>query len=196
MRTTAHFHISVFIIGLFYLFEDYSTWGLFLTFVASSVLIDLDILISPFIKEKNHRLYFTHSIIIWLVLSIIFAGLSITSIKIFDYFLFFCLGIVMHLSLDFIDWGLPLFPSKKENKIYLGILNDEEITDFSMGYFIKKYWKSKTIITIEIILLILSVLGWIVGPLEFRIGIGVIGVFVYSYFIYEMIVFFKERKST
>lgn len=164
---------------------DFS-WILGIIFLAGSVLIDLDSILSTFLKEKNHRFYIFHSLLFWIFLSIIFLILRYTITEFFDYFLYFGLGAICHLLFDLLDWGLPLLPLPKFRKIYLGILKEENLEVKPEYFFLKKYWNNKIMIFIELLFFSLSFLGWFLIPDQLIIGTACIGLIAYLFFIFEM----------
>lgn len=154
MRPTAHLHFSLIIV---FLLEMYSTnflniYAVFL--VCGSVFIDGDILLKIFFKERNHRRYVTHSILFWFILGVIFY-LS----KVY-YLYFFTIGVMFHLLLDLVDWGLPLIPHLPNQKLTPHLLKRDDDENRKKAY-INIYWKNKIILLIEIILLISGVTAFI-----------------------------------
>ncbi|MHA1464188.1 MAG: metal-dependent hydrolase [Candidatus Heimdallarchaeaceae archaeon] len=186
MRPTAHFHSSLFLLGIIYINVPEFSWLLGIIFLAGSVLIDLDRFLSLFLKEKNHRFYIFHSLLFWIFLAIIFLILRYTSTEFFDYFLYFSLGAIWHLLFDLLDWGLPLLPLSNFRKIYLGILKGENLEDKPENFFLKKYWYSRVMIFIELLFFALSFLGWFFMPDQLIIGSASIGLIAYLFFIFEM----------
>ena len=195
MRPTAHFHSSLFLLGVIYLNMPDFSWILGIIFLAGSVLIDLDSFLSTFLKEKNHRFYIFHSLLFWIFLSIVFLILRYTTTEFFDYFLYFGLGAICHLLLDLLDWGLPLLPIPKFRKIYLGIIKEENLEVKPEYYFLKKYWNSKVMIFIELLFFSLSFLGWFLIPVPLIIGTACIGLIAYLFFIFEMKILIRIVKK-
>ncbi|MHA1202356.1 MAG: metal-dependent hydrolase [Candidatus Heimdallarchaeaceae archaeon] len=193
MRPTTHFHSSLFLLGIIYFNVPNFSWILGIVFLAGNVLIDLDSFLSPFLEEKNHRYYVFHSLLFWILLSVIFLILRYSATEFFDYFLYFSLGAIYHLLFDLLDWGLPLLPLPKFRKIYLGILKEENIEDRSEYFFLKKYWNSKVMIFVELLFFALSFLGWFLIPIQLIIGTACIGLVTYVFLIYEMKVLFRMR---
>ncbi len=186
MRPTAHFHSSLFLLGIIYLNIPDFPWILGINFLAGSVLIDLDSFLSTFLKEKNHRFYIFHSLLFWVFLSAIFLILRYTTTEFIDYFLYFGLGAIYHLLFDLLDWGLPLLPLPKYRKIYLGMLKEENLEVRTKYFFLKKYWFSRVMIFIELLFFSLSFLGWFLIPDPLIIGTVCIGLAAYLFFIFEM----------
>ena len=172
--------------------SDFS-WISGLLFLGGSVIIDIDVIFSMFIEEKNHRYYITHSFLFWVILIIIFLILRFTLTIFFDYFLYLIIGIIWHLLLDLIDWGLPILPSKKVSRIYLGFLKEDANIEKNSSYFLKTYWSNKLILSIELLLFASSLLGWFFVPYELLIGVGIICFLVYLFFVYEMLKLTKKK---
>ncbi|MHA1550779.1 MAG: metal-dependent hydrolase [Candidatus Heimdallarchaeaceae archaeon] len=186
MRPTTHFHSSLFLLGIIYLNIPEFSWVLGIIFLAGSVLIDLDRVLSAFLKEKNHRHYVFHSLLFWISLSALFLILRYTTTEFFDYFLVFCLGAIWHLLFDLLDWGLPVLPLQKFRKIYLGLLKEKNLEVKPEYFFLEKYWSSKVMIFVELLFFSLSFLGWFLIPNPLIIGSACIGLVAYLFFIFEM----------
>lgn len=195
MRPTTHFHSALFLLGIIYLNVPDFSWILGLIFLAGSVLIDLDSLLSSFLKEKNHRFYVFHSLLFWILLSVIFLILRYSTTEFFDYFLYFSLGAIWHLVFDLLDWGLPLLPVQKFRKIYFGILKEENLEVRPEYFFLKKYWSSKVMIFVELLFFALSFLGWFLIPIQLIIGTVCIGLVTYMFLIYEMKILIRMREK-
>jgi len=193
MRPTAHFHSSLFLLGIIYLNIPEFSWVIGIIFLASSVLIDLDSFLSSFLKEKNHRFYIFHSLLFWIFLSAIFLILRYSTTVFFDYFLYFGLGAIWHLLFDLLDWGLPLLPLPKFRKCYLGIFKKENLEVKTEHFFLKKYWNSRVMIFIELLFFSLSFLGWFLIPDQLIIGTASIGFATYLFFIFEMNVLIRMK---
>lgn len=195
MRPTTHFHSALFLLGIIYLNVPDFSWILGLIFLAGSVLIDLDSLLSSFLKEKNHRFYVFHSLLFWILLSVIFLILRYSTTEFFDYFLYFSLGAIWHLVFDLLDWGLPLLPVQKFRKTYFGILKEENLEVRPEYFFLKKYWSSKVMIFVELLFFALSFLGWFLIPIQLIIGTVCIGLVTYMFLIYEMKILIRMREK-
>ncbi|MFW9916543.1 MAG: hypothetical protein ACFFGZ_13130 [Candidatus Thorarchaeota archaeon] len=118
-------------------------------FVTSSTLIDLDILISPLTREKNHRLLPSHWISVWG--SIVFVGFLFTPI------FWIGLGGLLHVALDLPDWGIPaLAPITMKLSPHL-LPDPPQDGTYSQKWFIKRYYENKIIAGAEILSIVLLI---------------------------------------
>jgi hypothetical protein len=103
-----------------------------------------------------------------------------------------CLGIVIHLTLDLIDWGLPILPHRSNSYLTPHILKlkvdeIEKLTKQSKEeYFISKYWTNKTIKHLELFFLIFGIIGWIYSPIKMKLVVLIMSVAIYSRSVYEV----------
>ena len=151
MRPSAHFSSAIIflsIISFFYVKLSMVDWLLFL---GGTIGIDLDYLLRFVFKEQNHRKYWTHSPIFWVILLILVYFLRIS-------WIFWAVaGILLHLLLDIIDWGLYLSPYNKNAlfpylfRAYPKLSSEKEFSFY--------YWRNPAIVTIEGFLFIGAVGG-------------------------------------
>jgi len=122
-----------------------------------SFLIDFDFILSKYAKNRNHRVLPTHGIMIYLFL-IPFGFLL-------PIFFFLSVAGVVHVFIDCIDWGTAIL-SPFSKKIYFGILPkppENIISEKSLNkrqcWFTLTYYKSKILMSIEIIIFIISIIS-------------------------------------
>jgi hypothetical protein len=165
MRPTGHLHSTT--IGILLLFQfvtnfDYLSAGLFLL---GSMSLDVDFLLShKFFKNMNHRLFITHSPLLYIILIIICYFYNINLI-------WFFLGSLFHLIFDTFDWGLYLLPISDSRFLTAHILTPPAILEEK--YFFERYFGNKYIKTIEILLGI----GFIISIIHLPIPILIIILF-------------------
>lgn len=118
--------------------------GWFLYF-GGAVLLDGDYLLSKKMSMRNHRLFPTHTPATYLILSPL--------MLLFHLYPFF-LGVAIHLSLDFFDYGLRLNPFSK--RLYgLGLVKEPE--DPQLSSFLGAYFHNKVVQCSEILLAVAAV---------------------------------------
>jgi len=189
MHINVHFGIGLIIASVTHYFIPLN----FFTFsfiVLCGFISDFDIIFKKYAKDNNHRLLITHSIYPSLIIIII--GIIIGIIFNYIWLLMGGIAYFCHILIDLIDWGTNFFFFNKkmfgirillspEERIDLShVINDKENRQF---FFVQRYYSSKLMIFLEII-----------------IGISTfIGVFVFSikywYFLFGYIFFFAFHFS-
>ncbi len=151
MHINIHCAIAIILTMIFW---DFLNIFQVILILSISILIDFDFLFSKFAKDHNHRRLPTHSFIPYLILMPF--GLLLIE--------FFWIGIagIFHIFIDMIDWGIyPLTPRIKD-KILGGFLFVPKIDKNSEPpkkcYFIRTYYQSKLIISLECITFIISLI--------------------------------------
>ncbi len=124
---------------------------LLLVFIISGTMIDLDILFSSWAPEKNHRLFPSHWISLWL-------GVTLIGVLFFDVIFWIGVGGLLHLFLDLFDWGLPILAPINLN-LSPHLLSDPlEEESYPWRWFGQRYYGNKAIVVIEIASVILVLL--------------------------------------
>ena len=153
MHLSLHYGAGVILATIFYIiFPEENGWqfGLIVLF---SVIPDFDILYLLKSKEKNHRMFFPHSIYFS---GIILLLALITS----QWWLFFCgFGALFHVGIDMLDWGTnlwftkriigPRFLLKREEWDIVPELMQKEWSP--KWFFVKRYFSSIPFQAIEIL---------------------------------------------
>jgi hypothetical protein len=153
-------HIAVGIINtsiLNYFFNFNILEYVFVLFL--SFICDFDILFTKFVKNQNHRLYITHS----LIPSIILIVIGIVILIYFNYNIILLGGFsyLFHILIDTFDWGTNLlyFPKKQNGfKLLMSVDELENLPSYLSQYkhpgsfFDKKYYGNKFCVAIEIAL--------------------------------------------
>ena len=188
MHINVHFGIGLIIASVTHYYIQLNIFA-FSFIVLCGFISDFDIIFKKHAKDSNHRLLISHSIypsiiliIIGIIIGIIFNEIWVLMGGI----AYFC-----HILIDLIDWGTNFFYNEKmfglrilltpEERIDLShVINDKENRQF---FFVQRYYHSKLIIFLEIL-----------------IGISTfIAVFVFSlnywYFIFGYLFFFVFHLS-
>jgi len=120
-----------------------------------SVFIDLDIIMTFYSEEKNHRKFLTHTPIFWIA---ILSPLLLFSEKA----LFAILAVILHIFLDYLDWGIMLFYPLSD-RFYGGIIRtdfpDQKLSKPEIEIYIEAYIQNKKIMNLEKILGVLLFLS-------------------------------------
>ncbi len=185
MHINVHFGIGLIIASITNYFTQLNIFT-FSFIVLCGFISDFDIIFKKYAKDHNHRMLITHSIypsLIIIIIGIIFSELWV----IMGGIAYFC-----HIMIDLIDWGTNFFFNKKMFGLRI-LLTPEERIDLShvindkspnrQLFFVQRYYHSKLIIFLEII-----------------IGISMfIALFVFSinywYFLFGYIFFFAFHLS-
>ncbi len=130
--------------------------------IFASMIIDLDFLFSKFAQKHNHRRLITHTFFPYIIIALISVFL-INITPLWFYFFLFSICAIIHVFVDLIDWGIsPFLPFKKD--FVGGILerpetNEDEPYWIRRCYFVNRYYSSKSIISIELIIGVLAFLS-------------------------------------
>lgn len=124
---------------------------LLLVFITSGTMTDLDILLSSWAPEKNHRLLPSHWISLWL-------GITLIGVFFFDVIFWIGAGGLIHLFLDLFDWGLPVLAPINLNLSPHLLSDPPEEKNIPWKWFVQSYYGNKVIVAIEILSVILVLL--------------------------------------
>ena len=155
MHINVHFGIGLIIASVTHYFIQLN----FLTFsfiVLCGFISDFDIIFKKYAKDHNHRMLITHSVYISLIIIII--GIIFNEIWV----LMGGIAYFFHILIDLIDWGTNFFYNKKmlglrilltpEERIDLShVINDESSIN-RLFFFVQRYYLSKLMIFLEIII--------------------------------------------
>lgn len=152
MHLSFHYAIGVIFASIYSLIFPTEGWqfGLITIF---SVIPDFDIIYLMFTKEKNHRMFFTHSV----YFSLIFLVLGVILMK---WWLIFCgIGALVHVFIDLMDWGTNFLFTKRLFGPRLLLAKDEwdKVPELMAKefdpkwFFVLRYFKSIFFQTFEII---------------------------------------------
>ena len=155
MHLSFHWAIGMIIASLSSINISMNFW-LFGFIVLCAVFADFDIILRKHAIDNNHRMLFTHSIYIPLIL-IIFGILFSQTILIFG-----GISYLAHIFADLLDWGTNLFFTgkiygprfllqKDERNRVKELMYKEENPAF---FFVKRYYQSTLMISLEIIAII------------------------------------------
>ncbi|MFQ5978175.1 MAG: hypothetical protein ACE5OZ_08605 [Candidatus Heimdallarchaeota archaeon] len=122
-----------------------------LVFITSGTMIDLDILLSSWAPEKNHRLLPSHWISLWL-------GITLIGAFFFEIFFWVGVGGLLHLFLDLLDWGLPILAPINLNLSPHLLPCPPEEKKYPWKWFVQRYYGNKAIVAAEIVSIILVML--------------------------------------
>lgn len=135
-----------------------------------SILADFDLLFQKQARLGNHRMFITHSTIPFLILVIF-------SILLGNLLIFACsLSYLSHIFIDTIDWGTNLLYTPKKLvglKILIPKNENDEFSKILKNYnnpysfFNFRYYKSKTILSLELFVFVLMIISIIYLALEF-----------------------------
>ena len=164
MHITFHYALGVIIAGLASIWYNLSP--LFFGLIVFAAFIpDLDIILKKFAKNKNHRMLFTHSIYIPVILFLL--GL------IFNENILYLMGFAYstHVIVDLFDWGNNfLFTGKALGpKLLLGGIKHDQVPELlkketiPKWFFTRRYYSSKITLLFEF----LSLMGMIMLTLFF-----------------------------
>ena len=122
-----------------------------LLIILAFVIPDIDYLIS-----KMHRNLFTHTPIFLFTIAVF---LSLISPNMW----FFIPAFFIHMLLDTLDYGIMLKYPMSRAKYGKAVLGKEADPCRTLLDFIKQYFKNSTIITIEFILMFLSIFALVIS---------------------------------
>lgn len=163
MHLNVHYAFGIIVASITSYFLPNTTIFEFLIIICGSFLVDFDFLLIRFMKENNHRRYFTHTIYPSLVIILIAILINNMVIMIAG----FCY--VCHILLDLLDWGVRLFYTDKNYGLFLLLssderkLNSDDLKKFIIDqekeneyFFETRYYNNKIISSIDIVISILG----------------------------------------
>ncbi len=186
MHINLHYGIGIITASICHIFLQINLFE-FIIIILSAFLIDFDIFFSKFAKDHNHRNLFTHSIwpgCIILILGIIF----------FNLLLIICgVSLLIHVSIDTLDWGTNLFYTGKTIGLkclispeeYKNI--DEILSNYKVAhsFFVFRYYNNNGCRIAEISVFILMILTTLFLASEFWYFIPIyfffLGIHLYEY---------------
>ncbi len=154
-------------------------------------IADFDIFFITFTEEDNHRMFISHSIFPSILLFTI--GIIFNS-----YFIIICgIAYLSHVLLDTLDWGTNMFffgkkiigfkflISKEEND---NLKNYLEKFKVARSFFDFKYYESKLIIALELLIFVIMVVFILSFALEFILTVVLyfIGFFIHMFTHYRL----------
>lgn len=151
MHVTFHYAIGVIFAAILSQFTPLSPF-LFGLVIFASIFPDLDILLSKYAPDNNHRLFLTHSMYFPLIIclfGILFGNLIVLFIG-FCYF--------SHVLVDLLDWGTNFFYNgsifgfrflleKEEYDSVPKLLEKEKVKKW---FFVRRYYRSKFTLILEV----------------------------------------------
>lgn len=121
-----------------------------------SVLPDADFIVA-FLVKKNHRSFFTHYPIVWVLATVVSSLFS--SIL----FWFFLAGLI-HTVVDVVDWDVFIYRPISDRKYSLLSLDPTEVLQTnSIIKSIVNYYGNHQIILIELVIIILCILSFLIN---------------------------------
>ncbi len=154
MHINVHFGMGIIIASLTNYFIRLNIFT-FSFIVLCGFISDFDIIFKKHAKDHNHRMLITHSIYISLI--IILIGIFLNEIWV----VMGGIAYFWHIVVDLIDWGTNFFYNKKMFGLRL-LLSPEERIDLShiindktpnrQFFFVQRYYSSKLMIFLEIII--------------------------------------------
>lgn len=157
MHINSHFAVGIIIASFLNNFLNFNFIE-FTFIVVFSFICDFDVIFIKYTKEKNHRMFISHSIIP--SCSIITLGLILRWIPLFfGGFVYF-----IHILIDIIDWGTNLFYIQHRQIGFKILISKEEFENLSMhiskyknpaSFFDLKYYNNKACLITEVSLFIL-----------------------------------------
>ncbi len=199
MHLTFHYSVGIILASIFQIiFPEEKGWqfGLIVFF---SVISDFDIIYLIKSKEKNHRMFFPHSIY--------FSGIILLlAILTLQWWMLFCgIGALFHVCVDMMDWGTnllftkrligPRFLLKKEEWDIVPELMRKEYDP--KWFFVKRYFNSIPFQLIEILTGLGMILCFVfVIPQYWYFGFGYLLTLGYHLFeFFELRYRSRNRKS-
>jgi hypothetical protein len=181
MHINVHIAVGVIITSFLHYFFNFSLLE-FVLIVFFSFICDFDIFFSKYVKDHNHRLLITHSIIPSILIIIIGYIVSWPALIIsgFSYFI--------HIFIDTLDWGTNFIYFQKKQVGLKLLISKEEINNLSeylaeykvpASFFDEKYYKNKVCIGVEIIVFVIMMIFVIIFALEYIFMILLYFIFLY-----------------
>ncbi|UYP47864.1 hypothetical protein NEF87_004149 [Candidatus Lokiarchaeum ossiferum] len=151
MHSSVHWGLGIIIAGITSLYISVNFWIVGLI-ILSSIFADFDIFLRKYAQNGNHRMLFTHSIYLPMILILIgFLSSKIVIIVMgFSY--------LIHILIDLLDWGTNALFTNRIFGIRFLLKRDEhlrvpEIIDqekIPQWFFVKRYYNSVIMIGIEV----------------------------------------------
>lgn len=175
MHSNVHYALGLFVASFTSMFISLNLYEyLFVTICC--VLPDFDFALRKFAKDGNHRNLITHTVYPGLIILLVGVLLDLYYFDTIFGIIYFKqviwiggIAYLLHIALDFIDWGLNPFYSKHHFGFYLLITQHEKnlahprtiISRESKKdkyFFVKRYYNTRSIVILDIII---SALGFL-----------------------------------
>jgi len=169
MHINSHFAVGVIIASILNYFLKFNLIEFSLT-VIFSFICDFDVVFTRYTKEKNHRMFITHSIIPGCIIIIFGLILNWITLSIIG------LVYLIHIIIDTIDWGTNLLYFQHKQIGFKVLISKEEFENLSTylseyknnaSFFDNKYYNSKGCLIAELLLFILMWLFIIIFALPY-----------------------------
>jgi hypothetical protein len=162
----------------------------FIPYILGVVFLDIDVLGKIFLTQRNHRRYFTHHPLFWLVMTFIFVVASASPL------FWLSIGCLVHVVPDLLDWGVPIFPFR-DLPLSPHILPDldEKSTE---NDFSTVYWQNSFLRSLEGILFLstLIILLSFPGPILFATILLGLPVYILSFLDFVLHYSPRGKKSS
>ena len=169
MHINSHFAVGIIFASILNYFYSFSLLE-FVFIVLFSFICDFDVLFAKFAINHNHRMLISHSIIpgfLILVFGIIFNWPALA---------FSGAAYSIHIIIDTFDWGTNFFYFQKKQIGLKLLITKEEFENLpeylskfkkTESFFDAKYYSSRIILGIEVIIFILMMVTIIIFAFEF-----------------------------
>lgn len=177
MRPSGHLHSTTIALAIIYQFIPSFSILEGVLFFSGVMLLDGDFIVSrKLFHIQNHRLFITHSILLYIILIILSFSTHVILFWLF-------LGAFYHLCFDVFDWGIPLIPFQTETYFTPHLLQVPPQLDEI--YFFKTYFSNKTINLLESVLLVGCIGSLFFLPIPLMVLVVLVEVLVIAEFLFH-----------
>jgi len=192
MHSTFHIALGIIIASITHIFYPLNFWSYgFIVFCAFGV--DFDIFLGRFLEESNHRMFFTHSLIIPAV------GLLMGFLFDWVWLIMGAISYLSHLIFDMVDWSINLWYFqkipvglmllwKKSGKIDI----DKKMKEHKnpSWFFNKLYYSHFLIVFLEVLAFVTMILLIFIYTIEFWYFL----LAYFALFLIHMVDYFESKR--